>query len=138
MSRVINPDSAGKERGHLTKAIVLAVRELAKQSDVGDTTRDLASFIALALLRVDETIDISVQAWEKRGYWVKADKFRMEWMWAKQMGEKMKDGVLGEDWGIVALTAAQVGQKLVKIKIPEKHRLGSPWVGAYQNLIKDK
>lgn len=138
MSRVINPDSAGKERGHLTKAIVLAVRELAKQTEVDDATRDLASFIALALLRVDETIDVSVQAWEKRGYWVKADKFRMEWMWAKQLGEKMRNGVLENDWGVVALTAAQVGQKLVKIKIPERHRLGTPWVGAYHSLISQK
>jgi hypothetical protein len=136
MSRVINPDSAGKERTHLTKSIVLALRKLAMQTDVDEETLDLASFIALALLRIDTTIDISVQAWEKRGYWVKADKFRMDWMWTKQMGEQMRAAVLGDDWGTVAMLSAQVGQKLVKIKVPERHRLGTPWVGAHAILKK--
>jgi hypothetical protein len=137
MSRVINPDSAGKERGHLTRSIVLALRQLAKQTEVDEATRDLAAFIALALIRIDATIDISVQAWEKRGYWVKADKFRMEWMWTRQMGEQMREAVLGEDWGTVARISAQAGQKLVKIKVPERHRLGTPWVGAYGLLKKN-
>lgn len=136
MSRVINPDSAGKERTHLTKSIVLALRTLAKQTDVDDATRDLAAFIALALLRIDATIDISVQAWEKRGYWVKADKFRMEWMWTKHLGEQMRSAVLGGDWGAVARISAQVGQKLVKVQVPERHRLGTPWVGAHALLEK--
>jgi len=90
MSRVINLDSVGKERTHLTKSIVIALRTLAKQTEVDEATRDLSAFIALALMRINATIDISVQAWEKRGYWVKADKFRMEWMWTKQMGEQMR------------------------------------------------
>ncbi len=136
MSRVINPDSAGKERSHLTKSIVIALRALAKQTEVDEETCDLAAFIALALLRIDATIELSVQAWEKRGYWVKADKFRMEWMWTKPMGEQMRTAVLGEDWGTVAMISAQVGQKLAKIKVPERHRLGTPWVGAYSILKK--
>ena len=134
MSRVINPDSAGKERTQLSKAIVLAVRQLVQQTEVDAVTRDLASFVAMALIRIDTTIDISVQAWEKRGYWVKADKFRMEWLWAKQLGEKMKAAVLADDWATAAVVSAQVGQKLGKIKIPERHRLGAPWVGAYKKV----
>jgi hypothetical protein len=136
MSRVINPDSVGKERSHLSKSIVLALRSLAKQAEVDETTLDLAAFIALALLRIDATIDISVQAWEKRGYWVKADKFRMEWMWTRQLGEQMRTAVIGDDWGAVAMVAAQVGQKLVKVMVPERHRLGTPWVGAHALLKK--
>jgi hypothetical protein len=136
MSRVINPDSVGKERTHLTRSIVLALRTLAKQTEVDEETRDLAAFIALALLRIDTTIDLSVQAWEKRGYWVKADKFRMEWMWAKPLGEQMRTAVLGGDWGAVAMLSAQVGQKLVKVQVPERHRLGTPWVGAHALLDK--
>jgi hypothetical protein len=136
MSRVINPDSAGKERSQLTKAIVLAMRQLAIKTDIDGETRDLASFIALALLRIDETIDISVQAWEKRGYWVKADRFRMEWLWTRQSGERMREAVLSEDWGTVAAVSAQAGQKLGKIKVPERHRLGAPWVGTHALLKK--
>ena len=89
MSRVINPDSAGKERTRLTKAIVIAIRELAKQSEPDMEARDLAAFISLALQTIAEGIDVSVAAWEKRDYWIKADHFRMEWAWAGQMGERL-------------------------------------------------
>ena len=134
MSRVINPDSAGKERTRLTKAIVIAIRELAKQSKPEAEARDLAAFIALALQTIAEGIDVSVAAWEKRDYWIKADRFRMEWAWAGQMGEKMKKAVLGEDWGTVAMLSAQIAQKLQKVKVSDNHRMGTPWVGAYEHL----
>ncbi len=134
MSRIINPDSAGKERTQLTKGIVLAIRELAKQTDPGAESRDLAAFIALALTQIAEGIDVSVAAWEKRGYWVKADKFRMEWLWTATYAAKMKSAVLTDDWATVAITMTQAAQKLVKVQVPAGHRLGRPWVGAYQKL----
>jgi hypothetical protein len=136
MSRIINPDSVGKERTQLTKGIVLAIRELAKQTDPGPDSRDMAAFIALALAVISEGIDVSVAAWEKRGYWVKADKFRMEWLWAGQYAAKMRVAVLADDWATVALVMTQTAQKLAKIKVPAGHRLGRPWVGAYKQLTK--
>ena len=134
MSPIINPESAGKERTQLTKAIVLAVRELAKQTDVTEETKDLAAFIALALSSISEGIDISVAAWEKRGYWVKADRFRMDWLWTGQYADKLKTAVLSDDWGTVAMFSARVAQKFSKIIVSENHRLGKPWMGAYQQL----
>ena len=134
MSRVINPDSAGKERTRLTKAIVIAIRELARQSEPTTEVKDQAAFIALALQTIADGIDVSVAAWEKRDYWVKADRFRMEWAWAGQVGEKMKTAVLNEDWGNIAILSAQIAQKLQKIKASENHRMGKPWVGAWKQL----
>jgi hypothetical protein len=138
LSRIINPDSAGKERTRLTKGIVLAIRELAQQTEPGTESRDLAAFIALALAIISDTIEVSVAAWEKRDYWVKADKFRMDWAWTGQYAEKMKQAVLKEDWGGVAQIAAQTAQKLSKITVPPGHRLGRPWVGAWEELKKQK
>ena len=134
MSPIINPESAGKERTQLSKAIVLAVRELAKQTDVTSEAKDLAAFIAIALRNISDGIDVSVAAWEKRGYWVKADRFRMDWLWTGQYAEKMKSAVLGDDWGAVAMLAAQIAQKFGKIEIAKNHRLGRPWVGAYGRM----
>lgn len=134
MSRVINPDSAGKERTQLTKAVALAMRELARQTEPGATSRDLAAFIALALEEIAQTIDVSVAAWEKRGYWVKADRFRMDWLWTGTYAAKMKQAVLSDDWAAVALVMTQVAQKLVKVEVSPNHRLGQPWVGAFKRL----
>lgn len=134
MSRVINPDSVGKERTRLTKSIVLCIRELAKQSDVTAETKDQAAYIALALQAIADGIDVSVAAWEKRDYWVKADKFRMEWMWAGQVAAKMKTAVLSDDWATIAMLMPQIAQRFNKIEVSDNHRLGKPWASAYQLL----
>ncbi len=134
MSRIINPDSVGKDRARLSKAIVLAVRELAKQTEVTQEAKDIAAFISLALKTISQGIDASVAAWEKRDYWVKADRFRMEWMWAGHYAEKMKVAVQSDDWGSVAMLSAQIAQKFGKVVIAKNHRLGRPWAGAYKQL----
>jgi hypothetical protein len=134
LSRVINLDSAGKDRTRLTKAIVLAIRELAKQSEPSPAVRDLAAFITLALETIAKGIDASVAAWEKRDYWVKADKFRMEWMWAGITAGKMKTALLADDWATVAMLMPQIAGKLNKVQVSDNHRLGKPWVGAYKQL----
>jgi len=134
LSRVINPESAGKDRTRLTKAIVLAVRELAKQKEVTNEAKDLAAFISLALRTISEGIDVSVAAWEKRDYWVKADKFRMEWMWSGQYADKMKVAIFTDDWGTIAVLMPQIAQKFNKIVVSDNHRLGKPWAGAYKQL----
>ena len=131
---MINPDSVGKERTRLTKSIVLCIRELAKQSDVTAETKDQAAYIALALQAIADGIDVSVAAWEKRDYWVKADKFRMEWMWAGQTAAKMKTAVLTDDWATIAMLMPQIAQRFNKIEVSDNHRLGKPWASAYQLL----
>ena len=137
MSTIINPDSAGKERTRLTKAIVLAVRALAKQNQVTEEAKDLAAFMAIALRVIANGIDVSVAAWEKRDYWIKADKFRMEWLWTAQFADKLKTAVLSDDWTTVAMLSAQIAQKFHKIVVSDNHRLGRPWVGAFQKLIAE-
>lgn len=134
MSRVINPDSVGKERTRLSKSIVLCIRELAKQANVTPETKDQAAFIALALASISEGIDASVAAWEKRDYWVKADKFRMEWMWSGQTASKLKEAVLSDDWATIAMQLPQIASKFSKVVVSDNHRLGKPWTGAYKLL----
>ena len=138
MGRVINPDGTGKERTRLAKAIVLALRELMRQTKSDETSRDMAAFIALALLKIADTIDMSVTAWEKKGYWLKADRFRLEWDWSARLGEKMQSAVVADDWATIAVLSAQVGGKLANIKLPERHRLGQPWTGAYRQIVSVK
>ena len=139
MSTIINPNSAGKERTRLMRAVALAVRELARTNPTANTgqlneARDLAAFITLALETIAETIEPSVAAWEKRNYWVKADKFRMEWAWAGKLAKAMRAATLAEDWGQIAQTAMQVAMKVQKIKISDRHRMGRPWQGSWKRL----
>jgi hypothetical protein len=134
LGRYINPESAGKERTQLCKAVVLSLRELMRQTEPDGHSKDLAAFIAIALEKIYETVESSVVAWEKKGYWVKADRFRLEWEWSHNMGDKMRLAVLADDWATVAVTSAQVAQRLMKVDVPIRHKLGTPWEGAWHTL----
>lgn len=138
MSRVINIQSAGKTRSKLSKATVIAIRELMRQEDIDHRSRDLAAFIALSTEAISRTIEPSVVAWEKRGYWVKADRFRLEWGWAETLGTNMRNATLEEDWSTIAITAAQIAEKLSNVTVSERHRMGTPWVGAWDQLKIDE
>lgn len=134
MGRIINTEGAGKERNRLSRCIVLSLRELMRQSQPDDKSRDLAAFIALALLSISDTVEASVLAWEKKGYWVKADRYRMEWSWTERFGKQMKQAVFQEDWPMVAQVSVQVAQKLMSVEVPLRNRLGTPWLGAWGAL----
>ncbi len=138
MGRIIKTGSAGKDRLLLEKGIVVAIRELVKQTDMDKTTYDLVAYIALSLLGIGNTIDESVAAWEKRGYWVKADRYRMEWNWTSNNGNELLDTLQKGDWENVAKLIAQITQKMSKVKVSQRNRLGSPWIGAWDRLIRPK
>jgi hypothetical protein len=95
----------------------------------------LLAFVVLSLEEIARTIDLSVAAWEKRGYWVKADRFRMDWQWAGQLAEKLRKELETEDWGAAATTIAQVSGRLAYVKVSAKHRMGTPWKGAWEKFI---
>lgn len=134
MSRVINPNAPGKQRSQLVRATAIALRELMHHPEPDKTARDLAAFIGLTLDVIADTIEPTVAAWEKRGYWLKADRFRLEWEWARQQGRAMRQAVLADDWALVAQAAVQIAQQLGDVKVSQNHRLGAPWVGAYKHL----
>ena len=136
MSRVINPETAGKERMHVQRAILLAIRELTGQETVNSLTYDLIAFIVLSLNAITDTVDSSVIPWEKRGYWIKADRFRQEWGWTGNLAQRMRDALLKENWADVAMLTAQLASKLSRTKLPVRHGLGTPWLGAWNKLTK--
>lgn len=136
MSRVINPNAPGKDRNRFKKGIALALRELSKSKDTNERTRDLVAFIVLALEGIEKTVDVTSTAWEKRDYWIKADRFRREWEWAGQLGKNFKPLVLSQDWDAIAAFSPKIFSYVGDVKISERHRMGEPWVGAWEELKK--
>jgi len=136
MGRVIQTDKVGTERTRLLKSIVLALRVLLRNGQPNPEAQDQAAYIALALYAVQETIETSVAAWEKRDYWIKADRFRMEWSWTGALGRRMHAALLADDWSAIAALAVEVTGKLQNIHVGEKHRLGTPWNGAWKTLCQ--
>jgi len=51
---------------------------------------------------------------------------------------KMQEALLNQNWGEVAGLAARTAQKFSKVTVPEHHRLGTPWQGAWQEFEKNQ
>lgn len=137
MGRVISVETSGKTRNRLLKSIALAIRELGNQPDVSNTTRDLVAYIGYAIIAVAKTIDETVTPWEKRGYWIKADRFRQEWLWTENTGELLHSLLVKEDWSKIARKMGEITEKVNGIDVPKKHQLGTPWVGSWEKLLQE-
>lgn len=138
MSRLINPDNAGKQRTQLMKGVAHTLRALAVKQNVDAETRDMVAFLALALGQIHETIDVTCLAWEKRDYWLKADQFRREWAWAGRTGEKLERVALGEDWPNLPTLMVELSKHLAKVVLPKRNSLGTPWTGALAKLKEER
>lgn len=137
MGRVINPERPGKIRERLLKVLVIALEEYQSLDGASVRTKDIAAFIALTLEAISQTAERTASAWEKRDYWIKADRFRNEWKWVPTYGNRMQAAVLDGNYPLVHAIATDILEFVNDIELPKRHRLGTPWIGAYQ-VLKNK
>ena len=135
MSRIINNDSPGKKRKLLTRGIVVAIRQLARQNEFNHETQDLLTFIILSLESITKSVERSVYAWEKRDYWLKADRFRMDWSWTGDCSKSLRIAYKNSELGSITKTIAKIGRKLDNVKVSDRNRIGTPWKGC-SDLLK--
>lgn len=138
MGRIISTQGPGKERQYYLKQIALALRELAQMSSINKDTKDLVAYIALLLYSVSKTIDKTVQPWEKRDYWVKADAFRREWEWSYLYSKQLRAALVNDDWETIALITANIASKLKGIKIPKNASSKVNCRNSYKLLTNEK
>lgn len=138
MGRVINTENLTADRTRMMKAMAIALRQLAGQQGFGNEARDLAAFLVLAMESIAASVERSVLPWEKRGYWVKADRFRMDWAWTEPQARKLRTALLADDVAGVAECVAGLARRLNDVEVPARHRLGTPWQGAWEKLSDDK
>jgi hypothetical protein len=138
MPGIIKIQNNTTERNRLARSILAAVREMVKQTEPNNLTYDLAAFIALALEQMNKMVETTTAAWEKRGYWVKADKFRLEWEWTESCRKQIGSALDHQEWGNLAIAVSKVAEKLAKVKLSPNSRIGSPWNGAWEVYKKQK
>lgn len=136
MSRIINFENAGKTRTHLLKELISACREIRTCLDFNDDAKDLAAFIFYTLEAIDQTINMTVSAWEKRNYWVKADKFQVEWSWVKNSLKELDDALANKELNRILV----VSDTLITV-IPNNSAIrniqdSKPWIGTWQKYIE--
>jgi len=137
VSRLINGTNPGTERNQLRRTIAEALRRLLTKSKVDDEAKDLVALIVYSLRGIAAGIDQSASAWEKRDYFVKADKFRMEWAWAEKYANKLEVMLRGEMWGDLPIALAELAPKFSDITITKYVRTEALWQGRFRQLMAE-
>jgi hypothetical protein len=138
LGRVINTNNPGKRRDAAMRTIAEILRRLGQTGgEINDDVRDMVAMIVLSLREVDETIVETIEAWEKRGYWQKADKFQTEWMWAEAAANRLKKILKEDNWAALPEAMLKMLPKVAHIEINKMMRDPQEWDGAYERLMAD-
>ncbi len=136
MTSIKGSESGATARNRMSKSIVLAIRLLMRQKSPDASSRDLAAYVVLALEKISESVETSAIAWEKRDYWLKADRFRQEWAWCERSSGALAAALQTNDWTAAAQNLAVIGQRLNSVEVSPNNRLGEPWKGAWEIFIR--
>ncbi len=134
MSRVVNPNSTGKARNQLMRTAAELLRHLSQKRAVDDEAKDMVAMLAFCLRGIEEGIEKSAQVWEKRDYWIKAERLRQRWSWAGEAATALERIVHEEDWEALPQVMATLLPHFSEIKILRFTRDPSTWRGAYRRL----
>jgi hypothetical protein len=136
MSRVINVANPGKRRNTARRTIAELLRRLMLQPELDDETKDMVAALVLNLREIAATIETTTDAWEKRDYYLKADRFRLEWEWVAPAAQSLEDLVLQERWESLPQELAGLAPRFADIRVTKMTRSPSAWRGSYALLLQ--
>jgi diacylglycerol kinase len=137
MSRVVNVDSTGKNRNRLMRTAAELLRHLSQKAELDGEAKDMAAHLVFCLRGVDDGIEASAMAWEKRDYWLKADQLRQRWSWAGNAAASLEAVIRNEAWESLPGIMVGLFSHFADIKITKFTRDSSEWNGAYQRLADE-
>jgi hypothetical protein len=134
----VNGPNPSVERNQLRRTISEALRHLLAKKKLDDESKDLVALIVYSLRGIAQGVDQSARAWEKRDYYVKADKFRMDWAWAEKSANRLEVILRGELWNELPVALAELAPKFSDITVTKFVRTEALWQGRYKQLMAEK
>jgi hypothetical protein len=131
LSRIIQTESNSTQRKRFLEGMAVALRYAAEGQMEENEQKDILAFFVLSMRSIDELNEKTILAWEKRGYWIKADKFRMQWNWVRNSLQQLERDISNSDFQSSIITASQLAQHLTEIQLSSKKRAMKPWVNAW-------
>ena len=137
MSRIVHVDSPTKIRNRNMRSIAEMLRRLMQKPQMDAEARDMAAMITLLLWEIADGVEKSAQAWEKRDYWMKAERFMRDWNWTAEIAANLEDVIRNEAWDLVPELMAELYPHFTDIQIKTMTRKASLWQGAHKKLLAD-
>ncbi|MCP4357584.1 MAG: hypothetical protein GY796_06170 [Chloroflexi bacterium] len=137
MSRIIHVNSPTKIRNRNRRSIAEMLRRLGEKSEMDSEVKDMASMIVFLLRDIHAGVERSAEAWEKRDYWMKAERFLREWHWSLEMAADIEDVIRHEAWDLIPDLIINLYPHFNDIQIKKMTRDVSLWQGAYGRLLAE-
>jgi len=138
MTRVINTASPGKIRSQSRRTIAELLRHLMTKRGLDEESLDMAAAIVFALRAIADSIETTTAAWEKRNYFVKADRFRLEWEWAGQAAKRLEAVIRQDAWDQMPAELARLLPRFADVKIVKMTRKPETWQSSYALLMREE
>ena len=120
------------------RTIAELLRLLSQQKTVDTTAKDMVAAFVINLRAITGTVEESVVAWERRGYWKKADDFQQKWWWCELKSRSIEKLVRAEDWEQLPVVLAELFPHCADINISKLTRKADVWQGSYRKLLSEQ
>lgn len=137
MSRVINTNSPNKVRNQARRTIAEILRLLSRKPQIDDESKDMAAIVVYLLREIDDSVKQTVEAWEKRGYWMKAERFLRDWEWPREAAANLEDIIRNDAWDLLPELLAELFPQFSDIQIKKITRSPAMWRGAHARLLQE-
>lgn len=136
MSRVIYTQRPGKIRHRHRRTIAEALRRLGQKPQLDDEAKDLIALVVFSLHGIADTVEQTIDAWEKRDYYIKAERFRQEWRWLGRITDELSAVLYESRWDQLPAVLAQLMLHFADIKVKQMTRKPPLWQGAYEKFTR--
>ena len=137
MSRIIHTESPTKIRNQNRRTIAEILRRLSEKSHMDAEAKDMAALLVYLLREIDEGVEQTATAWEKRGYWMKSERFLREWSWLKEAAANVEDVLRHDALDLLPELLADLLPRFADIQLKSLLRKQELWRGAYARLMAE-
>lgn len=102
-----------------------------------DESKDMSATLVFLLREIYTGVLISIEAWEKRGYWMKADRFLREWEWTVETASNLEDVIRNDAWDLLPRLLGELIPHTSGIELKRLTRPPSTWIGGYRKLLEE-
>ncbi len=135
MSRVINTNSPTKIRNQNRRLIAEMMQRMGQKPEVDDEVKDMAAAMVFSLRAIYETCETAAKAWEKRDYWIKAERFLRDWRWTKTSAANIEDVIREEAWELMPQLLMEMFPRFVDVQVKTLTKKPIEWQGAHKRLL---
>lgn len=138
MSRVVNTESPTKARNQHRRTVAEILRRLGQKQQFDADSKDMAAMLVYALRELWSGVESSAAAWEKRDYWMKAERFVRDWEWAVETAVNLEDVLRNDAFDLLPELLMEMFPRFADVQVKKMTRDPAVWKGAFARLMAEE